>query len=160
MIHLKCTFAATFVKFVCTCFDQAYIVDVQKSRYQNGCPRFCLQGRSAKYLEDFKRHALVVNCSRETVVAHYATEMSGPLNDDRFKPGMIAQKVGGIIWKAWLIVETTLVGRYMDYLLSFADYEERAKCAKEALDEARSRWVDDQLERRFRKSKAFRRSQA
>lgn len=119
-----------------------------------------LQGRSAKHLEDFKRHALVVDCSRQTVVARYATEMFGPLNDDRFKPGMVAQKAGGVIWKAWLNVETTLVSRYTDYLLSFADYEKQMKCTKEALDEARGRWIDNQLESRFRKSKAFRRCQA
>jgi hypothetical protein len=73
---------------------------------------------------------------------------------------MIAQKAGGIIWKAWFNVETTFVSRYTDYLSSFADYEKQMKCTKEALDEARSRWMDNQLEQRFRKSKAFRRCQA
>lgn len=83
--------------------------------------------------------------------------MFGPLNDDRFKPGMIAQKAGGNLWKAWLNVETTLVSRYMAYPLRVADYERQLKCAQEALREARNRWVDEQLEQKFLESKAFKR---
>jgi hypothetical protein len=65
-----------------------------------------------------------------------------------------------MLWKAWLNVEIALVNDYVAYLVKFADYESSLRRAKQALERARMRWVDERLESRFKNSKAFKRCEA
>ncbi|GAQ91603.1 hypothetical protein KFL_008160030 [Klebsormidium nitens] len=125
-----------------------------------------VEGRSANHLEDFQRHYShklrgiekgEVERSHRAIQALYATELFAPLNEQRFKPGLIAQKAGGVLWKAWLNVEAALVTDYTVYLQRLAEFEEQMERSKELLDAARKAWVEVKLERRFRLSKAFRR---
>lgn len=64
-----------------------------------------------------------------------------------------------MLWKAWLNVEVALVIDYMVYLMRFAEFEERMKRWRDSLDAARKAWVNDQLEEKFERSKAFQRHQ-
>jgi hypothetical protein len=81
----------------------------------------------------------------------------GPLNADRFKSGLVRQKAGGMLWKAWLNLETALVDRYQAYLAAFREYEIELQELKRALEEARQSWIDDKIEQKFKRSKAFKR---
>ena len=89
--------------------------------------------------------------------ALYATQLFGPLNENRFRPGQAAQKTGGMLWRAWLNVEAELITSYVVYLLRFADYESSIKRINNELKRSRAGWIDEELEKRFKASIAFRR---
>ena len=125
-----------------------------------------LQRREKQHLQIFTRHYMATPCladastDQETVMAYYATQLFAPLNDGRFKPGLTAQRTRGMMWNAWLGVETATITEYAAYLLRFADYESSLRRAKQALERARMRWVDERLESKFKNSKAFKRCEA
>jgi hypothetical protein len=75
-----------------------------------------------------------------------------PLNDERFKPGQIAQRGGGMLWRAWLSVECALIDDYFEYLLEFEEYTAKLKQASRELEEARERWIHERLEQKFKKA--------
>jgi hypothetical protein len=61
-----------------------------------------------------------------------------------------------MLWKAGLNAETTIVNEHVAYLVGFADTDETAlEKSRNALEEARQKWIDYQIERRFRKSKGL-----
>lgn len=90
-------------------------------------------------------------------MARYATQLFAPLNDQRFKPGLDARKSGGMAWRAWLDEECTLIDDYCEYLVEFEEYKAELERASRELEEARMRWIERNLERRFRNSKAYKR---
>jgi hypothetical protein len=63
-----------------------------------------------------------------------------------------------MLWRAWLIVEAELITSYAVYLLRFADYESTINRINDELRRSRARWIDEELEKRFKASIAFRRS--
>ncbi|GAQ83540.1 hypothetical protein KFL_001520100 [Klebsormidium nitens] len=121
-----------------------------------------VQERSPHHLEEFGRHYIheLRKLGREragpahnAIQALYATEQFAPLNE-RFKQGIYARKAGGRHWEAWLNEEVALVTDYLVHLLRVVEYESQVQRAKELLN-AREAWIDEQLKRRFRRSKAF-----
>lgn len=103
-----------------------------------------LQWKSPETLQQFVLHFKGVRPEQNDAEsardrALYATQLFGPLNDDRFKPGQLAQKTGGVLWRAWLIVEAELITSYDVYLLKFADYESAIKRIEDELKRSRTR---------------------
>ena len=94
---------------------------------------------------------------QEQALAHYATELFAPLNDQRFKTGMDARKSGGMAWRAWLEEEYALIDNYCKYLSAVEEYKRESERVSRELEQARVRWIDEHLERRFKSSKAYKR---
>jgi hypothetical protein len=54
-------------------------------------------------------------------------------------------------------VEAELITSYAVYLLRFADYKSTIKRIDDELRKSQASWIDEQLEKRFKSSIAFRR---
>jgi hypothetical protein len=119
-----------------------------------------VKNRSA--FEAFKRYYFINNELRgldslaraEKVVSNYSTALYAPINEHRFGPGTLAQKLGGFEWQWWLIVEADLVRGYRKYLERFDAHDAAAKAAKQAVDAARERWFEKQMDEKFKCSLA------
>jgi hypothetical protein len=115
------------------------------------------QGRSGEHLRRFVQHFTGSSngLDQEQAKACYATELFAPLNDARFKPGLLAQRAGGMLWRAWLSVECALIDDYSEYLVEFEEDIAKVKEASQELERAREKWIHERLEQKFKKSKAY-----
>ncbi|GAQ91553.1 hypothetical protein KFL_008050050 [Klebsormidium nitens] len=141
-------------------FDRGEIVLHHKTWSLHFHPDKVEQEARAKTLQTFVEHfacSTVGGLNRDETMARYATELFGPLYDRRFKPGFIAQKSGGMPWKAWMNEECALINEYRKYLLDFGRYKTELERAHRELEESRRRWIEENLEPRFKNSKAYKR---
>jgi hypothetical protein len=126
------------------------------------------QVKNASALEAFERHygyfiddelrGLDSLARAEKVVSIYSTALYAPINEQRFGPGTLAQKLGGFEWQWWLIVEADLVREYRTYLERFDAHGAAAEAARQAVDAARERWFEKEIESKFKSSLAYSRN--
>jgi hypothetical protein len=124
-----------------------------------------VKNRSA--LEAFERHygyfiddelrGLDSSGRAQKVVSFYSTTLFAPVNEHRFGAGTVAQKLGGFEWKWWLRGESDLIREYQTYLDRFDAHDAAAKAARAAVDAARERRFEREIDIKFKCSLAYRR---
>jgi hypothetical protein len=132
--------------------------------------RTLAQVKNPSVLEGFEKHhgyfmddelqGLDSSARAQKVVLIYSTMLFAPINEHRFGPGTATQKLGGYEWRCWLIVESDLVRDYRMYLQRFDAYDAAAKAARQAVDAARERWFEREIDIKFKSSLAYRRGVA
>lgn len=93
----------------------------------------------------------------EKVVSTYSMTLFAPINEHRFGPGGVAQKLGGFEWKWWLRGESDLIQDYQTYLDRFDAHDAAAAAARAAVDGARERWFEREIDIKFKCSLTYRR---
>jgi hypothetical protein len=93
----------------------------------------------------------------QKVVSVYSTTLFAPINEHRFGPGAVTQKLGGFEWKWWLRGKSDLIQDYQTYLDQFDAHDAAAKAARAAVDAARERWFEREIDIKFKCSLAYRR---
>jgi hypothetical protein len=133
----------------------------------NGVRTFA-QVKNSSALEAFERHygyfiddelrGLDSSARAEKVVSIYSMALFAPINEHRFKPGTLAQKLGGFEWRWWLIVEADLIRDYRTYLERLDKHVLAAEAARQAVDAARERWFEKEIESKFKSLLAYSRN--
>jgi hypothetical protein len=93
----------------------------------------------------------------QKVVSIYLTTLFAPVNKHRFGPGTVTQKLGGFEWKWWLREKSDLIQDYQTYLDRFDAHDAAAAAARAAVDAARERWFEREIDIMFKCSLAYRR---
>jgi hypothetical protein len=129
-----------------------------------------LQVKNPSVLEDFEKHhgyfmsgdlqGLDSSARAQKALSIYSIKLFALVNEDRFKPGAAAQKLGGFKWRWWLILESDSVREYQTYLDRFDAHDAAAKAARAAVDAARERWFEVKMDSKFKCSLAYQRGVA
>jgi hypothetical protein len=93
----------------------------------------------------------------QKVLSIYSTMLFAPINEHRFGPVAVAQKLGGFERKWWLVVESDRIREYQTYLHRFDAHDGVGKAARAAVDTARERWFEQKIDNMFKCSLAYRR---
>lgn len=93
----------------------------------------------------------------QKVLSIYSTMLFASLNEHRFGAGTVAQKLGGFEWKWWFRGESDLIHEYQTYLDRFDAHDAAAEAARAAVDVARERWFEKEIDGKFKCSLAYRR---
>jgi hypothetical protein len=125
------------------------------------------QVKNLSDLEVFERHygyfiddelqGLDSSARAPNVVSIYSTTLFAPINEHRFGPCTAAQKLGSFEWKWWLVVESDLIRDYRTYLDRFDAHDAAAKAARAAVDAARERWFESEIDIKFKSSLLYQR---
>jgi hypothetical protein len=128
------------------------------------------QVKNPTVLEAFEKHhgyfmaddlqGLDSSARAQKIASIYSTMLFATINVDRFGPGAAAQKSGGFEWKWWFIVESDLIREYQTYLERFDAHDAAAKAARAAVDVARERWFEQEIDNKFKCSLVYRRDVA
>jgi hypothetical protein len=127
-----------------------------------------LQVKNPRGLEDFEKHhgyfmsgdlqGLDSSARAQKALSIDSTKLFALVNEDRFKPGAAAQKLGGFEWQWWLIVESDSVREYRTYLQQFDAHDAVAEAATAVVDAARDRWFEEKMDSKFKRSLGYQRS--
>jgi hypothetical protein len=110
------------------------------------------------YFIDDELQGLDSSARAQKVLSIYSTMLFAPLNEHRFGPGTVAQKLGGFEWRWWLREESDLIWEYQMYLDRFDAHDAAAKAARAAVDAARERWFEREIDIKFKSSMAYSRN--
>jgi hypothetical protein len=122
------------------------------------------QVKNPTVLEAFEKHngyfmadELDSSARAQKVVSIYSTMLFARINEHRFWPGIVARRLGGFEWRWWLVVDSDLVREYRAYLDRFDAHDAATKAALAAVDGARERWFEREIDNKFKCSLAYRR---
>jgi hypothetical protein len=109
------------------------------------------------YFMDDELQGLDSSARAQKVLLIYSTMLFAPLNEHRFGPGTVAQKLGVFEWRWWLRGKSDLIREYHTYLYRIGAHDAAAKAARAAVNAARERWFEREIDIKFKCSLAFRR---